>query len=82
MDSIDGLKIAFGQVYREHRQEIGISQERLADKIGVNRTYIYVIENGIQNPSLEAIFRLAEGIGVPPEQLIAETRARLEQDKE
>ena len=82
MEPIDGLREAFGKVFRRYRHELGISQEKFGDMIGANRSYIYMIEKGTQNPALETIFRLAEGIGIPPEQLIAETRARLEQNKE
>lgn len=81
METVGGLREAFGAVFRAHRVRAGISQEKLADSIGANRSYIYLIEKGGQNPALETLFHLAEGVGVPPEQLVAETRARFEENR-
>lgn len=46
------------------------SQERFADDIGMDRTYIGGIERGRRNPTLDVIVRLAEGLGVPPAELL------------
>ncbi|MCC3265576.1 helix-turn-helix transcriptional regulator [Arthrobacter gengyunqii] len=44
----------------QRRQEIGWSQERLADELGVSRQTIISIEKGRYDPSLPLAFRLAE----------------------
>ncbi|GAA4510874.1 helix-turn-helix domain-containing protein [Brevibacterium yomogidense] len=46
------------------------SQERFADDIGMDRTYIGGIERGRRNPTLDVIVRLADGLGVPPAELL------------
>lgn len=46
------------------------SQERFADDVGMDRTYIGGIERGRRNPTLDVIVRLADGLGVPPAELL------------
>jgi len=43
---------------------MGISQEELADRAGLHRTYISDLERGARNPSLESIQRLAKALEV------------------
>jgi transcriptional regulator with XRE-family HTH domain len=40
------------------------SQEYLADKAGMHRTYMWGIEQGVRNPSLRHLARLAEALDV------------------
>lgn len=79
MERTAGLNKAFGEALATFRNRAGISQENLAYSIGLNRTYVYRVEKGITNPSLEAIFRFADGVGVHPEDIVREARSRLEQ---
>ena len=53
------VKVRFGCAVRQRRYELGLSQEDLAGKAGLHRTYISDIERGARNPSLEVIERLA-----------------------
>lgn len=53
------ILIRYGQVVRKVRLEQGISQEELADRCGLHRTYISDIELGKRNLSLENIERIA-----------------------
>lgn len=50
----------FGKKLAEVRTEKGITQEKLAFEIGVDRTYISYIERGKRNPSLYLMWRLAQ----------------------
>lgn len=56
---------------RRLRAEVGLSQEDLADRAGVHRTYISSVERGQRNVSLENIFGLAVALGVDARDLIA-----------
>jgi putative transcriptional regulator len=47
----------------ERRQERGLSQQRLADELGVSRQTVISIERGRFDPSLPLAFRLAEVFG-------------------
>lgn len=53
------ILIRYGQAVRQIRLEQGISQEELADRCGLHRTYISDIELGKRNLSLENIERIA-----------------------
>ena len=45
---------------KELREEYNLSQQELADKIGVSRQTIYYLEKGSYNPSLTISFKIAE----------------------
>jgi transcriptional regulator with XRE-family HTH domain len=52
------------------RKEAGLSQEELAHRAGLHRTYISSIERSERNVSLENIFAIAEALGVTPADLL------------
>jgi len=61
----------FGERVRELRQAKGLSQEELAFKSGVHRTYLGGIERGERNPSLKNISAIAEALGVQLSELFS-----------
>lgn len=65
---------AFGQVLREQREKQEMSQEALALKADVDRTFVSQIERGIRQPTLTTLFKLAKALEVQPSQLIARTQ--------
>jgi transcriptional regulator with XRE-family HTH domain len=62
----------FGRVVRRHRERLSISQEELADRAGLHRTYISAIELGKVRLGLDAACQIAEGLGISLSRLIAE----------
>ena len=54
----------FGERVRELRQEQGLSQEELAFRAKIHRTYLGGIERGERNPALKNIARIAEALDV------------------
>ncbi|MEI8061441.1 MAG: helix-turn-helix transcriptional regulator [Candidatus Berkelbacteria bacterium] len=54
----------FGKRLAEVRRAKGITQEKLADDIGVHRTYIGFIEQGKRNPGIWNIQKIAESLKV------------------
>ncbi len=54
----------FGHRVRELRGAKGLSQEELAFKAGVHRTYLGGIERGERNPSLKNIDSIANALGI------------------
>lgn len=60
---------SFGQRVRTIRQAQGLSQEGLADRAGVHRTYVSSLERGQRNVGLDNIHALARALGVPASQL-------------
>jgi transcriptional regulator with XRE-family HTH domain len=70
------IKAAFGHAVRELRLERGLSQEALAERAGLHRTYVGGIEQGRRNPALLAVERLARGLGVSMADLIGRAEAQ------
>jgi transcriptional regulator with XRE-family HTH domain len=66
----EGKCVAFGLAVRKYRLALGLTQEQLAAKTGIHRTYIGGIERGERNPTLLMIHRIAESLGVSPTQLL------------
>jgi CheY-like chemotaxis protein len=58
METADVRK-EFGAAVREHRRHQGISQETLAERAELHRTYITDVERGARNLSLQSISKLA-----------------------
>lgn len=51
------------------RRKAGLTQEELADRCGLHRTEISLLERGGREPRLGTLVKLAESLGVPPERL-------------
>jgi transcriptional regulator with XRE-family HTH domain len=66
----------FGNRIRSLREQSGLSQEALAAKAGVHRTYMGGIERGERNLCLKNILRLAEALGVHPADLFPKKEAK------
>ena len=62
---------ALGRVLYDRRASLGLSQEDLGFKAGVDRTYVSGLELGKRNPTLETILRVAKALGVRPSKLLA-----------
>ena len=60
----DRVRIAFGQRVRALRKSADISQMELGERAGIDHTYIGGIERGERNLSIEAIAKVAKGLGV------------------
>lgn len=63
---------AFGRAVRRRREALGISQEELADRAGLHRTYIGDVERGKRNIALVNIVKLAKALGVRPGALFSD----------
>lgn len=66
----DDPRARFGDRLRSLRVAKGLSQEELADRSGLNRTYVGSVERGERNVSLLNIHKLAAAISVPPSTLL------------
>lgn len=66
---MNDIKKIFGKNVRKYRKQLKISQEQLAEKASLHRTYIGSVERGERNISLENIIKLSEVLGVNPAHL-------------
>ncbi|MEM1265874.1 MAG: helix-turn-helix transcriptional regulator [Pseudomonadota bacterium] len=55
---------------RKHREALCLSQEELAFKADLHRTYVSGVERGIRNPTVEIVARLAVALGIKPAHLL------------
>ena len=57
------VKVLFGKQLRKVRMAKGISQEELAFRSGLHRTYVSSVERGERNISIVNIQKLSEALG-------------------
>lgn len=65
-----GIRATFAENLRRLRAEKGVSQEELAHRADLDRTYISYIENRKYAVSIDVLERLAKGLGVYPSELL------------
>jgi transcriptional regulator with XRE-family HTH domain len=53
-----------GEAIRQQRSALGISQEELAKRSGLHRTYVSDIERGARNPTVGSIQKIARALQV------------------
>lgn len=64
----------FGNVLREKRRDARISQRELAERTGLDFSYISKIENGrLPPPAADTIVLICQVLAIPPEELLALT---------
>jgi transcriptional regulator with XRE-family HTH domain len=61
----DELAQAVGNAVGIYRRGVGLSKRRLAFKLGVDPSYVGLVESGRRLPSLEMLYRLAHELGCP-----------------
>lgn len=58
------IKEKIGKRIAELRKDKGLTQEQLAEKVGLDRTYIGYLEKGNRSPSVETANKIARALGV------------------
>lgn len=61
----------FGQNLQRIRKEKNVSQEQLGAIVGVDRTYLSLVEGGHRNPSLRFVYRVAKALKVSSDKLLS-----------
>lgn len=67
---LERLRVLLGQRLRSERKRLGISQEELARRAGLDRTYVSKIERGERNVTLSTVEKLADALKVNPSELL------------
>lgn len=66
--------VALGAAIRSARKQCQISQEDLAHRAGVDRSYMSSIERGMQNPGIVTILHIAQALDMTAADLMAEAQ--------
>lgn len=66
----DAVRHTFGSQLKALRLAKTVSQEELALRCGLDRSYVGQVERGERNLTLENIYKIADGLGVPPSALL------------
>jgi transcriptional regulator with XRE-family HTH domain len=61
----DRTLISFGRNVARIRNERGFSQDKLAEKADLDRTYVSGIERGVRNPGIKSVIRIAKALNAP-----------------
>ncbi len=64
------LTESFARSLRARREQAGLTQELLADRSGLDRTYVSQLERGLKSPTLNTIESLARTLGITPDKLL------------
>lgn len=69
MPKRNGMLAALGRNVRQAREAKEFTQEKLAEKAGLDPTYISGIERGLRNPGIKNVARLAKALGLTTAEL-------------
>lgn len=64
------LVLAFARALKTIRIEKELTQEQVAYGAKVHRTYIAFLEGAKKQPSIDAVFKIANGLDITPSELI------------
>ena len=60
----------FPRILRRYRDEAGLSQQQLADSIGVSKGFISALEGGRSVPNLDRLLLIADALRVRPGEMV------------
>ncbi|MFS1517389.1 helix-turn-helix domain-containing protein [Bacillus sp. SCS-151] len=66
------LEDKIGKSLKKHRKNMGLSQEELAHRCNLDRTYISMLERGLRKPTVQTIFSLCRELNIKPSDFIKE----------
>lgn len=69
-----------GEEIRRARQKAGLSQEAVADRAGLHRTYISLVERNKKSPTLDTLFRICQAIGVSATAIVKKVEDKHNED--
>lgn len=72
-------RVAFGAALRQARTDRGLTQEAVALKAGLDRSFYVEVETAVHSVTLDRVFAIAEAIGVEVTDLLADDVFRPQQ---
>ena len=80
MDSEHKIACQFGKILKRRRLELGLSQEDLAARCGLHRTYIGPVERGEKNVTLATALKLANALDLRLSEIFLEIETDANED--
>jgi transcriptional regulator with XRE-family HTH domain len=74
---IDPVNAAFSTVLKDIRERIGLPSEQFAARLGYGREQYADLENPVWGKKLSDVFKVARGLGIEPDLLVAATRVHI-----
>jgi len=74
---MQNINKAISKVIIKNRQKHSLSQEKLAELVGIHRTYVSQIERGLKSPTLQVLFKLSIAFNISASKLIEEIEGEL-----
>jgi transcriptional regulator with XRE-family HTH domain len=67
----------FAKIISDLRKSARLSQEELAERAGVHRTYVSQLERGLKSPTLDTILKLSSALDTRPSTVMRKLEAEL-----
>jgi transcriptional regulator with XRE-family HTH domain len=67
---VKNSKAALGKIIANLRQTARLSQEELAERAAIHRTYVSQIERGLKSPTIVMLLKLARALNTPPSKIV------------
>lgn len=79
MTNLSNIEVGaiFGSLLERYRKETGISQEELAHRAEIDRTFVSRLERGIRQPTLTTLFALSRALNISAADLVAEIETHI-----
>jgi transcriptional regulator with XRE-family HTH domain len=71
MSASPAFQLALGQAVKQRREELGLTQEQIANNTELHQRWISNVETGKRNPSYGSLRRLAAGLDLSASELLA-----------
>ncbi|MDH6356109.1 HTH-type transcriptional regulator/antitoxin HipB [Dysgonomonas sp. PH5-45] len=60
----EAIAYYYGEILKEKRKELNLTQEQLSEKVGLKRSYIAKIEKGATDMQMSSFVRIAQALGL------------------
>lgn len=71
------IGLVCGLVIKRYRQQLGISQEELAHRADVDRTFVSRLERGVRQPTITTLIQIAKALDMSAAELVGEIETEL-----
>jgi transcriptional regulator with XRE-family HTH domain len=74
---VENPNAALGKVIAALRKSARLSQEELADRAAIHRTYVSQVERGLKSPTIVVLFRFAHALDTTPSKILRQLEIKL-----